>query len=136
MELSSEQMQGKVVVTILRVKGDLDGTSYRDLMNLAKKEFEGGARAFLIDLSETVYLSSAGLVALHSIVKMVRDGQLAKEEAGWSALHDIDRETAKGLQQNVKLLSPQPRVEKVLDVAGLKSIFPIFTDLQAAVVSF
>ena len=136
MDLSSEQMQGRVVVTVLHVKGDLDGTSYRNLMNLAKKEFEGGVRAFVIDLRETTYMSSAGLVALHSIVKMVREGKLADEEAGWSELHDIDRETDKGLQQSVKLLSPQPRVEKVLDLAGLKSVFPIFTDMLAAIASF
>jgi anti-anti-sigma factor len=136
MELSSEQIQGRVVVTVLHVKGDLDRMSYRDLINLAKKEFDGGARAFVIDLGETRYMSSAGLVALHSIVKMVRDRKLADEEAGWGALHEIDRETDKGVQQSVKLLSPQPRVEKVLELAGLKDIFPICTDLQAAVASF
>lgn len=136
MELSSEQLQGRVVVTVLHVKGSLDGTSYRDLIKLAKKEFDAGARVFVVDLSETDYMSSAGLVALNSIVKMARDGKQTDEEAGWGALHEIDRDADKGLQRSVKLLSPQPRVEKVLELAGLKNVFPIFTDLQAVVASF
>ena len=136
MELSSDQVQGKVVVTILKIKGDLDGSNYRELIALAQKEYDHGARDFLIDLSETSYTSSAGLVALQSIVKMLRKEKPFDAEAGWGALHEIAREEGKGLLQHVKLLSPQPRVAKVLELAGLKTVFPIFTDRAAAVASF
>jgi anti-anti-sigma factor len=136
MELSSEQLQGKVVVTVLRVKGDLDRSNYRELIALAQKEYDTGARDFVIDLSGTAYMSSAGLVALQSIVKMLRKEKPFDEEAGWGAFHEIEREGGKGLLQHVKLLSPQPRVDKVLELAGLKSVFPIFTDLTAAITSF
>jgi len=136
MELSSEQLQGRVVVTVLRVKGDLDGSNYRDLIALAQKEFDAGARDFVIDLSGTTYMSSAGMVALQSIVKMSRKEKPLDEEAGWGALHEIEREGGKDLLRHVKLLSPQARVDKVLEIAGVKSVFPIFTDLAAAVASF
>lgn len=136
MELSSDQVQGRVVVTVLRIRGDLDGSNYRDLIALAQKEYDNGARDFLIDLSGTSYTSSAGLVALQSIVKLLRKEKPFDEEAGWGALHEIEREQGKGLLQHVKLLSPQPRVDKVLELAGLKGVFPIFADYAAAVVSF
>jgi anti-anti-sigma regulatory factor len=136
MELSADQVQGKVVVTVVRIKGDLDGSNFRDLIALAQKEYDHGARDFLIDLSETTYTSSAGLVALQSIVKMLRKEKPFDPEAGWGALHEIEHEEGKGLLQHVKLLSPQPRVDKVLELAGLKTVFPVFTDRAAAVASF
>jgi anti-anti-sigma regulatory factor len=136
MELSADQVQGNVVVTVVRIKGDLDGSNFRDLIALAQKEYDHGARDFLIDLSETTYTSSAGLVALQSIVKMLRKEKPFDPEAGWGALHEIEREEGKGLLQHVKLLSPQPRVDKVLELAGLKTVFPVFSDRAAAVASF
>ena len=137
MELSSEQVQGRVVVTILRIKGDLDGSNYQELIALARKEYDNGARDFLVDLGATTYTSSAGLVALQSIVKMLRNEKPFDPEAGWGALHEIAQQDGKGsLLEHVKLLSPLPRVDKVLELAGMKSIFPIFTDRAAAVASF
>ena len=138
MELSSEQVQGRVVVTILKIKGDLDGTNYQDLIALARKEFENGARDFLVDLSETTYTSSAGLVALQSIVKMLRNEKPFDLEAGWGALHEIVEQEGKpgGMVEHVKLLSPLPRVDKVLELAGMKSIFQILGNRAAAVASF
>ena len=138
MELSSEQVQGRVVVTILKIKGDLDGTNYQDLIALARKEFENGARDFLVDLSETTYTSSAGLVALQSIVKMLRNEKPFDPEAGWGALHEIAQQGGKPgvLLEHVKLINPLPRVDKVLELAGMKSVFQIFPDRGAAVASF
>lgn len=135
MELLSEQIQGKVVVTVLRVKGNLDGMSYRELIALAQKEYDASARDFLIDLSETRYMSSAGLIALQSIAKMLRQEKI-EEEPGWGALHEIERTGSAGMLRHLKLLSPQPNVEKVLEIAGVKNVFPIFTDLAVAVASF
>ena len=106
------------------------------MIALAQKEYDHGARDFLIDLSEMSYTSSAGLVALQSIVKMLRKEKPFDAEAGWGALHEIEHEEGKGLLQHVKLLSPQPRVDKVLELAGLKTVFPVFTDRAAAVASF
>ncbi len=138
MELSSEQVQGRVVVTILKIKGDLDGTNYQDLIALAQKEHENGARNFLVDLSETTYTSSAGLVALQSIVKLLRNEKPFDLEAGWGALHEIAvQESKPGMMlEHIKLLSPLPRVDKVLELAGMKSFFQIFTERNAAVASF
>jgi anti-anti-sigma regulatory factor len=34
------------------------------------------------------------------------------------------------------LLNPQPRVDRVLDMAGFKQFFEVYTDLETAVASF
>ena len=76
-------------------------------------------------------------MALQSIVKMLRNEKPFDLEAGWGALHEIAHQGDKEmLLEHVKLLSPQPRVGKVLELAGLKSVFPIFTDRAAAIASF
>jgi hypothetical protein len=39
-------------------------------------------------------------------------------------------------RKRVKLLSPQPEVEKALEAAGLKLFFKVFQDLDSALKSF
>jgi anti-anti-sigma regulatory factor len=40
------------------------------------------------------------------------------------------------MQSHLKLLNPQPRVDRVLDTVGFKQFLGIYTDLEAAVASF
>jgi anti-anti-sigma regulatory factor len=40
------------------------------------------------------------------------------------------------LQQQVKFLNPQPKVERVLKMAGFDQFFEIFSDQEAAIASF
>jgi len=48
----------------------------------------------------------------------------------------MDRDRAGGPQVHVKLLSPQPAVADILDLASFDSLFEIHTDLEAALASF
>ena len=51
-------------------------------------------------------------------------------------LRSFDHEREGGLQEHVKLLKPQPRVERVVKMAGFDQFFEIYTDLEVAVASF
>jgi anti-anti-sigma factor len=135
MEIAVERVQGRVPITVLRIIGDLDGSNYEQLIQVAEQEYAAGARDFLIDLGETSYISSAGLVALHMIVKLSR-GERERDTTGWEALHAIGREEGKGAEVHVKLLNPQPRVSKVLEIAGMKTFLPMFQDRGTAIASF
>ena len=95
-----------------------------------------GAHDFLIDLSDVPFMSSAGLVALHSIANMLRGEHATDTQAGWQALKSIDRSKESGLQKHVKLLNPQQYVGETFDKAGFTQFFQIFTDLDKAVNSF
>ncbi len=130
------QVQGKVPVTVLQPNGDLDASNFRDLIARAKEVYDTGGRDILLDLSDTPYLSSSGLVALHSIAMMLRGEKPPDLESGWGTFRSMDRDKDLGLQQHFKLLNPQPDVDKVLEMAGFKRFLEVFTDPDTAVASF
>ncbi len=136
MNITVSSAQGRVPVTILHVHGDLDASSYTDLIAKGQEVYNAGARDILLDLSDLSYISSSGLVALHRIALIVRGEKPSDPEAGWAALHAIDRERDTGLQQHVKLFNPQPRVDTVLQTVGFKQFFEVYTDLATAIASF
>jgi anti-anti-sigma regulatory factor len=136
MSITIDQAQGKVPVTILSVQGDLDASNYQDVIDSATQAYEAGARDILIDMSEIKFMSSSGLVALHSIALLMRGEELPDPEYGWEAFRTLDRDRESGVQEHVKLLNPQPKVDRSLEITGLKQFFEIYTDLDTALASF
>jgi anti-anti-sigma regulatory factor len=136
MNLTVEQVQGKVPVTILGIQGDLDASNYQDLVARAQAIYKAGGQYILLDMSATPFMGSSGLVALHGIATLLRGEKPADPEAGWDAIHALDRDRESGLQKNLKLLNPQPQVERVLERTGLKQFFDVHTDREAAIASF
>jgi anti-anti-sigma regulatory factor len=136
MNISIEQAQGFVPVTILSTHGDLDGSNYQIFIEKARQAVESGARNILIDLSDTPFISSAGLIALHATTLLLRGEQPPSSDAGWEALHAIDRDLDSGIQPHVKLLNPQPRVIRTLEKTGLDHFLEIYTDRETALASF
>lgn len=135
MEIDVTQEKGKIPVSVVHIKGDLDASSYLDLVDTAQKLYNAGVRSLLLDLTGLVFISSAGLASLHIITKMFR-GEKADPEDGWGVYKAIDRDRESGLQKNIKLLNPSPDVDKVLDTVGFKQFFEVHTDLDEAVQSF
>lgn len=136
MNISVSQTQGKVPVTVVKLDGQLDGQNYQDLIAKAQELYGTGARDFLLDLSDLTYISSAGLVALHSIALLTRGEELPDFEGGWSAYRSMGRSSEAGVQKHVKLLNPRSEVMGVLDMVGFGNVFEIFTNLDEAVNSF
>jgi anti-anti-sigma regulatory factor len=138
MNITTEQQAVRVPVTILRLQGDLDGSNYLDLIAKAKEAYQNGAKNLLIDLGGVAYMSSAGLVALHSSVQLLRGEQPPDPNAGWSALKSValDKPADGTAQQLVKLLKPQPRVLRTLEMSGMNAFFEIYTDEATALASF
>jgi anti-anti-sigma regulatory factor len=136
MELNLERITRRVPITVLHVVGNLDATSFRALIERAQSEFNTGMRDLLIDLGECPYVSSAGLVALHSIIKLMRGEPPLDPEAGWASLHAIAEDSNATRSAHVKLCCVQPKVERVLDLAGFKSFVAIFDHRDTALDSF
>lgn len=136
MEIKVSQEQGRVTVAVINLAGHLDGQTYQDLIAKAREAFEAGAQHILLDLSELTYISSAGLVSLHTIALMTRGEDVPDPEQGWSALKSMDRSRDGGMQKNLKLLNPRPEVTSVLDMVGFSAFFEVFTDKQKAIDSF
>ena len=136
MKITTSQAQGRVPVTILSLQGNLDGSNYQAVIAKANEVYTAGAQNLLIDMGEVPFMASSGLVALHSIALIMRGEEPPGPEAGWGAFHAIDRDRDSGLQQHLKLLNPQPTVDRTLEMTGMKEFFEIHTDLEAAVASF
>ena len=136
MNISVSQAQGNVPVTVIKLDGELDGQTYQSLIEKAREVYEGGTRDFLIDLTDLTYVSSAGLVALHTVALLSRGEALPDTEAGWSAIRSVGGTSSGGLQKHVKLVNPREEVKSVLDMVGFSAAFEIFKDLDEAVKSF
>ena len=86
MEITISTRQGAVPVTIVQPHGDLDASNYRELVDKVESLIKGGAKDFLIDLSDVPFMSSAGLVALHSVAITLRGDKPIDPQSGWAAL--------------------------------------------------
>lgn len=136
MNISVSQAQGNVPVTVIKLDGQLDGQNYQELIAKAQELYKEGAHDFLLDLSDLTYISSAGLVALHSVALLSRGEDLPDTEGGWSAYRSLGRSSEAGLQKHVKLLNPRSEVLGVLDMVGFSNVFEIFTDQDEAIKTF
>lgn len=136
MNISVNQALGRVPIAVLAVQGDLDASNYQELIAKAQQVCAAGTLHILLDLTNTAFVSSSGLVALHSIALLLQGEQPPDPEQGWGAIHAVGRGLGPVAKQHVKLLNPQPKVERVLEKAGLVEFFEIHTDLTTAIASF
>ena len=136
MEINISQAQGRVPISVIGVDGKLDGQTYQDLISKARDLYEAGTRDILIDLTKLAYISSAGLVALHTIALMLRGEALIDKEHGWASVKSMDRGRETGMQKHIKLFNPLPDVNSVLEMVGFSQMFEIFSDREKAIQSF
>jgi len=133
MDINVSQAQGRIPVTVIKIDGQLDGHTYQDLITAAREAYSSGARDFVIDMADLSYISSAGLVALHSVALLARGEELPNPESGWAALKSVPKTATAGKQVHLKLLNPRSEVQSVLDMVGFSAVFDIYTSLDEAV---
>ena len=136
MEITVSHAQGQAPVTVVHPHGALDASSYKDLIQKAQDLSASGVRYLLIDLSDTPFISSAGVVALHTIALILRGEKLPDPDSGWEAYKTIDRDRDTGKQKYLKLLNPTSSVSKILAMTGFKNFLEVHTNLEEAVASF
>lgn len=100
-------------VTLIEISGRIDSTNATKLGEALNEQIDAGRHQLVADLSRVDYMSSAGLRELVSAVKKLRK-----------------------LNGDLRVASPSVRVKEVLDLAGLDSIFQMFTTPVEAVGSF
>ena len=136
MQISFSKEQGSIPVTVMQLMGDIDSSTYTDVIDKAQEAYDEGARSLLIDLSRVSYVSSAGLMSLHAVVKIFSGLSVQSKDGGRPSFKAINREEDDAARARVKLLNPQPPVEQVLEMVGLKLFFEIHTDQDTALKSF
>jgi anti-anti-sigma factor len=137
LDTTAEQVEGRVPITVLALRGELDASNFQDLVATAQAHYAEGDRSLLLDLAELDFMASSGLVALHSIVRVFQGEAPDDPEAGWGALHDIGHDVSGGgTQTAVQLCAPQPPVERVLDRTGMSRLFVVHADRDTAIAAF
>jgi anti-anti-sigma regulatory factor len=136
MNITFSTKEGRVPVTVLHLVGELDASTYTDVIKKAQESYDSGARDLIIDLSGAPYVSSAGLMSLHTVALIFAGQSLNPGSSGRPTFRSLDPNRDQLAREHVKLLSPQPAVSQVLDTVGLTSFFEIFDDLEGAVKSF
>lgn len=136
MDINAIAVSDTPTITILDLDGELDASNYLDVIARVRSLYESGTRHLVIDLTDVRFLSSSGLVALHSAALVMRGDEPPDPELGWSAFHAIATDVEQGFESCCKLANPQPRVRKSLEITGFGQFLEIFDDTDAAVASF
>jgi anti-sigma B factor antagonist len=100
-------------VTVIVVSGRVDSATAPELESSLKQLVESDKSRLVLDLAGVDYMSSAGLRAMVSTLKSV-----------------------KRVGGDLRLASPSARVAEVLRLAGLTSIFSIYSSQTDAVSSY
>jgi anti-anti-sigma factor len=137
LETTIEQATGRVPITIIALDGELDASNFNELIATAGQLYEAGTRHLLLDLANLRFMASSGLVALHSILRIMRGETPPDPEAGWGALHSLGLDVSGGETQTaVQLCAPQAAVERVLTRTGLTRLFRVHADRTSAIDAF
>jgi len=132
LSISSEEIQGRVPVTVFHLVGDLDGNTYEQFQTKAEEAFQSGTRYLLLDLSQVPFVSSAGIRGLHYVFNLSRRDSIAES----------DQAISKGLRDgtfkspHLKLLNPNQNVSSLLKITGYDMFLEVHHKLKEAVDSF
>jgi anti-sigma B factor antagonist len=110
MEINQSDRSG---ILIVEIKGSLDALTSRDAEQYLEALLERGKYEIVVDLKQVDFMSSAGLRMIMNISKETR------QKGG-----------------DLRLSSPQPAVEKMLQVSGFTNFLRVFPDPESALESF
>lgn len=126
--INKSQEQGKSLVTVLHLNGQLDGSTESQLLEAARQAHEEGAKHLLLDLSELTILTSAGLRAIQNILRLFT----SQEDKDLIRRHGEEPYKS----PYFKLVCPNPQIYYILNISGFLQNLLIYNDLNEAVGSF
>lgn len=132
MDISVQQVPSEIPISILKLGGELDAANYLAVIERVRQIYDAGTPRLVIDLSDVTFLSSSGLVALHSAALLMRGDQPPSPEAGWAAYHSIASDVEGGFENCCVLYNPQGRARKTLQMTGFDGFLRIYDDLDEA----
>lgn len=120
-------------VAVLAMDGELDASNYQELIDTGQSLYGEGVRTLVLDLSDLGYMSSSGVVAVHSLALIYRGEAPHDPEAGWQALHAVQADADSGTRyDNLRLAAPNDDIDAMLDRTGINRFLPVFADRDSA----
>ena len=108
------QAQGRVPVTIFRLQDRVNLGNFAELEDTAKESYDKGTRDMVMDLGQTVSLTSIGIRAIVIIHKLL------STDGG----------------KHLKIANPMPYIREMLDISGVTQYIEIYNTVDEAVASF
>jgi anti-anti-sigma factor len=134
MDIQVTTENGRVPVTVMHVDGNIDANSYDVFQAKAEELIEGGARYLLIDLSNSPFVSSAGLRALHHLFNKLR----AKDTDSSMSEAEVRRGISAGTYKSphLKLANLSKETKTAFELSGFDMFIETYDDQQSALASF
>lgn len=108
------QAQGRIPVTIFRLQERINLGNFTELEDTAREAYNDGTRDLVLDLGQTVSLTSIGIRAVVIIHKMLAtDGG-----------------------KHLKIANAMPYIREMLDISGVTQYIEIYDSVEEAVASF
>ena len=108
------QAQGRIPVTVFRLQDRINLGNFAELEETAKDSYNNGMRDLVLDLSQTVSLTSIGIRAIVIIHKMLsNDGT-----------------------NHMKIANPMSYIREMLDISGVTQYIEIYNTVDEAVAAF
>ena len=108
------QAQGRVPVTIFRLQDRVNLGNFAELEETAQESYNNGTRDMVMDLGQTVSLTSIGIRAIVIIHKMLAS------DGG----------------KHLKIANPMSYIREMLDISGVTQYIEIYDTVDEAVASF
>ncbi len=132
MEIRILTVKARVPLTVMHIKGNVDSDTYPIFQARADEAIRNGARYILVDLSETPFMSSAGLNVLHNLFNQLR-----------SANNDLnDDELRKKMSAGrykspyIKVTNLSSQVRDAFIISGFDTYIEVYDDIKKAAASF
>lgn len=132
MDITISQEQGRVPVTVFRIRGNVDAATAGEFERKVREATAAGTRHLLLDMQDIPFISSAGLRAIHAAFIELRN--LTPDMPDKDMRDGINAGTYKSPQ--LKLLNPSTNVSTALHTAGFDMYLESHTNLKKAVASF
>jgi len=108
------QAQGRIPVTVFHLPERVNLGNFDELEESAKEAYQNGMRDLVLDLSQTISLTSIGIRAIVVIHKL-----LATDE-----------------KKHLKIAGPMPFLREMLDISGITQYIEIYNTVDEAVATF
>jgi anti-anti-sigma factor len=108
------QAQGRIPVTVFHLPERVNLGNFAELEESAKEAYNNGTRDLVVDLSQTISLTSIGIRALVVIHKMLATDRV----------------------KHLKVAAPMQYLREMLDVSGVTQYIEIYDTVDEAVASF
>ena len=128
-EISVEQVQRKVPITVLHLSGSLNLGSAEALEQAGQRAAQGGARYVLLDLKDVPAVRSAGLRSVQILYNLLNPKDAPLSSASMQAEDAAE-------SPYLKLVNLSADVYYVFEIAGFLRNIGCYDDMETALNSF